>query len=253
MRRSASSIGTVFSAVWLAMALASCGSPGSAPATSSPAESPTAGATGTATASPTALETTATAAPTTGTATAPAEGWKTFTTQDGSLAFDYPADWTIKDPAGQLPQGGGAFVEVSKPDGKPMATLRTNMVTGAECTKKTPYGVLDSQPLPALEQNGITPRFTFESRTDPEVTDPLKSSIFAYGITAAPEPTGPTACPIAHFFSWPPSGAMFGGAYNPFDTSPGNEPHVDTPQAYKETTEYKNVRKMITSLRPASK
>jgi hypothetical protein len=43
---------------------------------------------------------------------------------------------------------------------------------------------------------------------------------------------------------------MFGGVYNPFDTTPGNPPNVDTPQAYMETTEYKNVRAMITSLRP---
>jgi hypothetical protein len=253
MRRTASTL-TAISAVCLAMTLASCGSPGTAPATGSPAGTTTAPGTTTSTdtASPPASETTPAAAPTTGTATPPAEGWKTFTAKDGSLAFDYPADWTIKDPAGQTPQGGGVFVEVSKPDGKPMATLRTNMVTGAECMKKTPYSILDSQPLPALAQNGQTPRFTFESRSDPEVTDPMKSSVFAYGITAAPEPTGPTACPIAHFFGWPPSGAMFGGAYNPFDTSPGNEPHVDTPEAYKETAEYKNVRKMITSLRPAS-
>jgi len=254
MRRPASSALTAFSAVCLAMTLASCGSPGSAPTTGSPAGTATATASTSADATATATETTTTtAAPATGTAAPPAEGWKTFTAKDGSLAFDYPADWTIKDPAGQTPQGGGVFVEVSKPDGKSMATLRTNMVTGAECTKKTPYGVLDSQPLPALAQNGQTPRFTFESRTDPDVADPMKSSVFAYGITAAPEPTGPTACPIAHFFGWPPSGAMFGGAYNPFDTSPGNEPHVDTPEAYKETTEYKNVRQMITSLRPASR
>lgn len=250
MRRSASPAVTAISGMVMALMLASCGSPGSGPATSSPttnspttsspADAPTASASGTATGSP------ATTAPAT-----PAEGWKTFTAKDGSLAFDYPADWTIKDPAGQVPAGGGVFVEVAKADGKSMATLRTNVVTGAECTKKQPYGLLDSQPLPALAQAGTTPRFTFESRTDPEATDPMKATVLAYGITSAPEPTGSEACPIAHFFTWPPSGAMFGGVYNPFDTSPGNEPHVDTPEAYKETAEYKNIRRMITSLRPA--
>jgi hypothetical protein len=229
------------------MSLASCGSPGSAPSTGSPGEAPTAAASATATGSATPTASEATTA-----ATTPAEGWKTFTAKDGSLAFDYPADWTIKDPAGEAPPGGGVVVEVSKPDGKSMATLRTNLITGAECFKEQPYGLLDSKPLPALAQNGQTPRFTFESRTNPEETDPAKSSVFAYGITAAPEPTGPGACPLALFFMWPPSGAAFAGVYNPFDTSPGNEPHVDTPEAYKETTEYKNVRQMITSLRPAS-
>ncbi|MDR6558345.1 hypothetical protein J2809_002715 [Arthrobacter pascens] len=247
MRRSASPAVTAISGMVMALMLASCGSPASGPATSSPAgstaDAPTASASGTATAAPgtTAPEATAT----------PAEGWKTFTAKDGSLSFDYPADWTIKDPAGQTPAGGGVSVDVSKADGKSMATLRTNVVTGAECTKKQPYGLLDSQSLPALAQAGTTPRFTFESRTDREATDPMKATVLAYGITSAPEPAGPEACPIAHFFTWPPSGAMFGGVYNPFDTSPGNEPHVDTPEAYKETAEYKNIRRMITSLRPA--
>ncbi|WP_306921237.1 hypothetical protein [Arthrobacter globiformis] len=179
------------------------------------------------------------------------EGWKTFTTSDGKLAFDLPSEWTVKDPAGQTPPGGGVFVEVRNPAGKSMATLRTNMVVGAECLKKQPYGMYDSEPLPALKQSGSTPRFTFESRQDDTATDPAKTTMLAYGITSAPEPTGPTACPIAHFFSWPPSGAMFGGVYNPFDTTPGNPPNVDTPEAYTETPEYKNIRAMITSLRPA--
>ena len=178
------------------------------------------------------------------------EGWKTFTTSDGKLAFDLPAEWKIKDPAGE-PSQGGVFVEVRNPAGKSMATLRTNMVVGAECTRKQQYNVYESVPLPALRQPGGTPRFTFESRQDDTATDPVKMTILAYGITSAPEPTGSMACPIAHFFSWPPSGAMFSGIYDPFDTTPGNPPNVDTPQAYMETPEYKNIRAMITSLRPA--
>jgi hypothetical protein len=166
--------------------------------------------------------------------------------------FDLPANWTIKDPAGEVPAGGGVFIEVLNPHGKSMATLRTNVVTGAECgEKKQPYSFMDSQPLPALAQSGQTPRFVFEGRMDPTQTDPMKADVLAYGITNAPEPTGTEACPIFHFFNWPPSGAMFGGVYNPFDTTPGNEPHVDTPQVYMGTQEYKNIKKMITSLRPA--
>lgn len=178
------------------------------------------------------------------------EGWKTFTTPDGKLAFDLPTGWTVTDPDG-VSSPDGVFVEVRNPAGKLMATLRTNMVAGAECTKKQQYNVYDSEPLPALKQPGGTPRFTFESRQDDTATDPAKATILAYGITSAPEPTGTTACPMAHFFSWPPGGAMFGGVYNPFDTAPGNPPNVDTPHAYMETPEYKNIRAMITSLRPA--
>ena len=239
MRRVAS-FATVFSAFCAAAVLAGCGSPAAAPATSSP---PVTTATATASAPP------STATPPA--VTAPA-GWKTFTTSDGSLAFDYPESWTIKDPAGQ-PAEGGAFVELVSDYGKTMATLRTNMVTGAECMEKFPFMMYDSEPVPALAQDGAAPRFVYEGRTNPASSDPSNSLTLAYGLTAAPEPTGDTACPISHFFTWPPSGAMFGGVYDPFDTTPGGPMHVDTPEVYMDTTEYKYVKQAITSLRPAGK
>ena len=143
-------------------------------------------------------------------------------------------------------------MNITNANGKNLATLRTNMVTGSECTEKQPFGVYESEPVPALERDGRVPRYTFETRTDTTATDPKLMTLFAYGITTAPEPSGTEACPIFHFFTWPPSGAMFGGVYDPFDTTPGNEMHVDTPEVYMGTQEYKNIRKMITSLRPAA-
>lgn len=235
--------------------LAGCASPGgpSVPATSNPSTATTTGAQ--ATGAPT-TGTSATGSATTGTpapSASSASGWKSFTTTDGTLMFDLPAAWTIKDPAGEVAEGGGAFVEVFNPAGKPMATLRTNMATGSTCTERYPYSVLDAQPLPALAQAGSTPRFIFESRMYPAATDPMLMNVFGYGIVTGQEPTGDKGCPIFHFFTWPPNAAMFAGTYNPFDTTPGNEPHVDTPEAYKETAEYKDIKKMITSLRPAGK
>jgi hypothetical protein len=44
---------------------------------------------------------------------------------------------------------------------------------------------------------------------------------------------------------------MNGGVYDPSDTTPANEMHVDTPEVYMGTQEYKKIKKMITSLRPA--
>lgn len=248
MRR-VTSFATAFSAFCAAAVLAGCGSPAPAPATGSPtAETSTAAAPATTSASP-------------GTATPPAApapaGWKTFTTSDGSLAFDYPESWSIKDPADE-PAEGGVAVDLVSDYGKTMATLRTNMVTGAECTEKLPFMMYDAEPVPALAQNGVVPRFVYEGRTAPvsdeyEADDPAGSLSLAYGITSGPEPTGDTACPISHFFTWPPSGAMFGGVYDPFDTTPGGPMHVDTPEVYMDTDEYKNVKQAITSLRPAGK
>jgi hypothetical protein len=193
----------------------------------------------------------ATAAPS---ATATKGSLKTFTTADGQLAFDLPAGWSVRDPAGELPEGGGAFAEVTNEAGRPLATLRTNMATGSICTEKYPYSEIESQQLPALAQNGTAPRFVFETRGNPEVPGPADTPAAAYGITTVPAPTGDSACPIFHFFTWPPTAAMFGAFYNPENNrTPGGEglPYLEQARKYMDTTEYQNIRRMITSLRPA--
>ena len=95
-----------------------------------------------------------TAAPTSPTSTAPtsSSGWKTFTTSDGTLSFDYPSGWSISDPAGEAPLGG-EFVDVVNAAGKQMAALRTNIVTGAEM-RQQPYMLIDSEPMQALAEPG---------------------------------------------------------------------------------------------------
>ena len=80
-----------------------------------------------------------------------------------------------------------------------------------------------------------------------------QSTIAAYGITMIPEESGDLACPMFHLFLWPPSGAFFGGTYNPENnTTPGDPalPYLEKAKLYASTPEYQDVRKMITSLRP---
>lgn len=244
----------VAAAVCATALLTGCASPATAPASSAPGSStpPDAAAPGSST--PAAAPPSATPGPSGDPAPAgtdaPAAEWKTFTTPDGKLSFDHPAEWSVTNAAGASPNSG-AFVEVKNANGKPLATLRTNLAVGAECPEKYPFMTYDSEPVPALAQAGVTPRFVYEARSNPAEKDPMKATTFGYGITSAPEPTGATACPIAHFFTWPPGGASFAGIYNPFDTTPGNEPHADTPEAYADTAEYQFIRQMITSLRPA--
>lgn len=181
-------------------------------------------------------------------------GWQTFTTSDG-LSFDYPPDWTARDPGGDL---GGAFVDVTNAAGKPMAELRTNIVTGAECTEQYPYQVYDSEPLQALVEPGSAdrgmPRYVFESRGDGTGPGPTPNTTAAYGITMMPEETGPLACPMFHLFLWPPSGALFGATYVPANNltpGPAGLPYLEKAKRYAATPEYQLIRKMITSLRPA--
>ena len=183
--------------------------------------------------------------------------WKTFTTSDGTLRFDYPAAWTVKDPAGEVPLGG-EFVDVVNAAGKQMAALRTNVVTGAECSEQQPYLLFDSEPMQALAEPGSAdrpvPRYVFEGRGDSTAAEASPPTVAAYGITMMPEEPGPLACPMFQLFLWPPSGALFGQVYNPANnTTPGDPglPYLQKAKLYAGTAEYQDVRRMITSLRPA--
>lgn len=242
------SFGTFGSAAFCAAVLLSgCGSPAAGPASSAPASmSPgTTSASATASASPTAESPSpsSSSAPSS-TTTAPA-GWKSYTTPDGTLTFDYPATWSVK-------VTGSAAALVSD-YGKTMATLRTQAGPAPACSTKSQFMAYDSAPIPALTQSGVTPRFAYEARVDSAAADPSKAQTYAYGITSAPKPTGTEACPFAQSFTWPPNTASFGGIYDPFDTTPGKPMHVDTPEVYKDTAEYKIIRQALLSLRPAGK
>jgi hypothetical protein len=220
-------------------------------------------------ASPSSAAPSTTAAPTAGTPTAagsptatsgstpgaPASAaWTSFTTADGQLIFDLPAAWSVRDPAGELPEGGGAFAEVTNQAGKPLATLRTNMATGSTCTERFPYEVLESQELPALTQNGTAPRYIFETRGNSTTPGPADTPAAAYGIQTSQPPAGDSACAIFHFFTWPPTAAMFGAFFSPENNvTPGAEslPYLEQAKKYAQTDEYRDIKRMITSLRPA--
>lgn len=248
--RHRASLGTIGSAAFCAAVLLSgCGAPASAPSTNPPtidapsSSSPqgTTSSAGTAGAPPT--EGSPSAAP--ASTVTPPPGWKSHTTADGTLTFDYPATWTVK-------EAGGAAALVSD-YGKTMATLRTQAGPAPACTTKVPFMAYDSATVPALARSGVVPRFAYEARINPGAADPAKAQTFAYGITSAPKPTGAAACPFAQSFTWPPGTASFGGVYDPFDTTPGKPMHVDTPEVYMSTGEYKIIRQALLSLRPAGK
>lgn len=258
MGRSATPTVLSTGALCLAFIVTSCGTPEAnqatppaAPSTASPPSdttTPSAGPEDSVTSNPTTPATSA-AATSPPASPAPAADLVTYTTSDGALSFDHPIGWAVAENP-DTAASGGVSVVVHDAAGRQLATLQTDLVIGSVCSERVPYSVIDSQPLPALAQAGGMPTFRFESRTNPHATDAVQMTTFAYGITSSPDPTGPDACPIAHFFPWPPSGAAFAGIYDPFDTSPGRPMHVDTPQAYTETEEYQQIKAMITSLRP---
>ncbi|MET4592550.1 hypothetical protein [Arthrobacter sp. 754] len=243
--RSRSARGSAIPAVLLsALLLAGCGPEASPPT-----------ATGSQGGAATSAVTSTPAVTSSATGTAPAsESRKSFTTSDGELTFDHPAAWSVRDPAGDLPEGGGAFAEVTNAAGRPLATLRTNMATGSTCMERYPYEVLESQELPALAQDGAAPRYVFETRGNDAAPGPAETPAAAYGITTMQPPTGDSTCAIFHFFTWPPTAVMFGAFFSPENNvTAGAEslPYLEQAKKYAQTQEYRDIKRMITSLRPA--
>jgi hypothetical protein len=245
MRSPAAPGAVIPTAILMALLFTGCGPQAGSTTTSSPSPTVTS-ATGTTPAMPTATGTPS--------ATAPAsDSWISYTTADGQLTFEHPAAWSVRDPAGELPEGGGAFAEVTNEAGKPLATLRTNMAVGSTCLDRYPYSVLDSEELPHLVQGEGAPRFVYETRGNDAAPGPADTPAAAYGITSVPAPTGDSASCIFHFFNWPPTAAMFGAFFNPENNvTPGAEslPFLEQAKKYMETDEYADIRRMITSLRP---
>ena len=251
MRKSVSSGVAVPTALLFALLLSGCGQQAAPPA-SGTASGPA--ATATATAAPGQGPSSGGTPGATGAPTSSA-AWTNYTTADGQLTFELPAAWSVRDPAGELAEGGGAFAEVTNQAGKPLATLRTNMATGSTCTERYPYSILDSQEMTALTQNGAAPRYVFETRGNAEDPGPADTPGAAYGIVTGPVPTGDSACYMFHFFIWPPNSAMFGAFYDPANNvTPGDAalPYLEKAKKYANTPEYRDIRRMITSLRPAS-
>ena len=116
--RSPSASGAVIPTVILvALLLAGCGPQATPPTTTGSPSGAPASASATASATPTSTGAPAVTSRATGTAPA-SESWTSFTTSDGELTFDHPAVWSVRDPAGDLPEGGGAFAEVTNAAGR---------------------------------------------------------------------------------------------------------------------------------------
>lgn len=239
---------TVSAAFCVVLLLSAC-APAAGPRMGTPGASPAISGSVPASPAPAGSATASGSAAPSGSAT-PSGGppWKTFETSDGLFLFDYPPDWTVRDRAAEAAPGG-VFVEVVSAAGKSMAVLRTNIEPQEDCSEKGPYSLMDSQELPALALGGVTPRFVFEGRADPQAgyspPDPP-----SYGITSAPLPTGPSACPVFQFFPSRPAKASFSGVYRPPTVTSSGMRNMDTPEAYTATIEYQLIRLTITSLRP---
>lgn len=189
----------------------------------------------------------------------PAEEWKTFTSGNGKVSFDYPAQWTVTSPPGAA-AAPAVDVDVADESGLVVASLHYGPSggIGGACQGPVPYRVLDSVEL-ALPYNQaaadtITPRFTFRALLE---TGRVTAS---YGITSSAAGRDGTTCMFYNVVSGPPESPLYSFA-DAFQVNAGGPeevagrkgaktfPSLDAARAYMGTAEYRNAKRMITSLK----
>ena len=204
---------------------------------------------------------TATAAPATSDAATPAPApgvWRTFTSADGKVSFDYPGSWSVSTPAGAA-GSGDVDVDVSDEAAVVVASLHLGPAggLGGACQGAVPYTVLDSAEvdLPYQPSKGsVTPRFAFRALQE---TDRVTAS---YGLTSTPAGQGGTTCMFYNVVNGPAETPMYTFA-DAFQVRAGDPeeipgrkgakafPSMDAARAYMQTPEYVNAKRMITSLK----
>lgn len=188
---------------------------------------------------------------------APSAGaWRTFTSADSKVSFDYPASWRVSDAARG---SGGVDVDVANEAAVVVASLHVGPSggLGGACQGAVPFTVLDSVEvnLPHQPAKGsVTPRFAFRALQGP---DRVTAS---FGLTDTPAGQNGTTCMFYNVVTGPPEWPLFSFA-DAFEVRPGDTeddpmrkgaktfPSLDAARAYMQTPEYLNAKRMLTSLK----
>lgn len=237
--------------------------PAPAAASTAAVPTPTESATVTTTPSPTATASvavtpSATAAPATSAPATPgpaAAAWRTFTSPDPKISFDYPATWRVVDAGG----AGGLHVDVANEAAVVVASLffGPSGGIGGACQGPVPYTVLDvvEVNLPYQPSKGsVTPRFAFRALQEAgHVTA-------SYGLTSSLAGQGGTTCMFYNVVNGPADPPLYsfadafqvrvgGSEDDPMRKGAKTFPSMEAARAYMQTPEYLNAKRMITSLK----
>ncbi len=188
---------------------------------------------------------------------APSAGtWRTFTSADSKVSFDYPAAWRVTDVSGG---SDGVNVDVANEAAVVVASLHFGPSggIGGACQGAVPYTVLDSAEVDLPHQpakGSVTPRFAFRALQE---KDRVTAS---YGLTDTPAGQNGTTCMFYNVVTGPPESPLFsfadafqvgvgGSEENPTHKGAKTFPSLDAARAYMQTPEYLNAKRMITSLK----
>lgn len=202
--------------------------------------------------------TTTTAVPTTSapaTSAPAAEDWRTFTSSDSKVSFEYPATWRVTDTSA----AGGVDVDVANEDAVVVASLHVGPSggLGGACQGPVPYAVLDSVEvnLPYQPSKGsVTPRFAFRALQEAgRVTA-------SYGLTSTVAGQNGKTCMFYNVVDGPAESPLYFFAdavqvnvgskeEDPKRKGAKTFPTMEAARAYMDSPEYRNAKRMITSLK----
>jgi len=233
--------------------LASASSPATT-ATAVPAPVASASTLATSAPTPSAIPSTDPTAATAVPSVPPADAWLNYTSADGKVSFDHPADWKVL-PRPVNPEYPAVALDVQDGTGKNIASLHYGASggIGGACAVPVPYEVLDSEvlalPYNAAAADVIPPRFAYRVLIEP---DKVTGS---YGITSSAAGKDGKACMFYNVVSGPAESPLYSFADN-FQVSAGDAQSansrvfssLDEARAYMLTPEYTRAKRMITSL-----
>ncbi|WP_404321396.1 hypothetical protein [Arthrobacter luteolus] len=176
--------------------------------------------------------------------------WSVYEVQAASLEFEYRSDWQVEqvealanDPA------GGVSLRVHDADGDVIAWLDTGIITDQVCMgmqEPVAYTEYDSQMMPDLEsEQGTEQRFVYRS-----VAPAAGEALVTYAVVSTPPPSAEeAACGLFDFFTLTEaSGGRFAGVVRP-DEGSDMTAHLEKASAFAGSGEYRDVRRMLVSLR----
>ena len=177
-------------------------------------------------------------------------GWSDYDVDAASLEFEYRSDWSVEQVAALANDpSGGVSLRVHDADGDVIAWLDTGIITDQVCLgmqEPVRYTEYDSQPMPELgSAQGTSQRFVYHS-----VAPSAGEALVTYAVVSAPPPSEEEAsCGLFDFFTLTESsGGRFSGVVPP-DEGSDVSAHLEKAAAYAESGEFRDVKRMLVSLR----
>lgn len=180
-----------------------------------------------------------------------ARAWPNYTTADGALSFEYPPSWQVTELAALANDpAGGVSLQVADGSGRVLARLDTGIIADLSCTTAAEpgaYAEYEAVPMPELgSAQGTEQRFVYRSLAPAGE----RAAQATYAVVSGRQQAG--QCGLFDFFTLTASsGGRFAGEYLPGADTGDARAYLEGAERYRESDEYRDIKRMLTSLRNA--